>query len=119
MTTIEVAKRLVELVKDQKHDQAMDELYHPEIISIEPVGDVREVQGIDACKKKGEGFSSMFDVNGSEVLGPYPHDDKFTVHYNYDVTAKEGGHRFNMMEIALYQVKDGKIVWEKFFYDIS
>jgi len=119
MTTIEVANRLVELVKAKKEVEAMDELYHPDIVTVEPAGEMREGKGIDVCKKKAEWFNSMFENHGVEILGPYPNEDKFAVHYNYDLTAKEGGHRFNMLEVALYQVADGKIVWEKFYYDPS
>lgn len=43
-------------------------------------------------------------------------DDQFAVHFAYDVTAKPSGQRFNMAELALYTVKDGKIVREQFFY---
>jgi ketosteroid isomerase-like protein len=116
---MEVANRLVELVKAGKEIQAMDELYHPDILSTEPAGEMREGKGIDVCKKKAEWFNGMFENHGVEILGPYPNDDKFAVHYNYDLTTREGGHRFKMLEVALYQVKDGKIVWEKFYYDAS
>ena len=117
MTTIEVANRLVELVKAHKEVQAMDELYHPEIVSIEPAGETRETTGIEMCKNKANWFNDAFENHGVEVLGPYPNDDKFAVHLNYDITARDTGKRFNMIEVALYQVKDGKIVWEKFYYD--
>ena len=117
MTTIEVANRLIELVKAQKEEQAIDELYHPEISTNEPAGEMREGKGIETCKNKTKWFNEMFENHGVEVLGPYPNDNKFAVHYNYDITHREGGNRFNMLEIALYEVKDGKIVWEKFYYD--
>lgn len=119
MTTMEVGNRLVELVKAGQETAAMDELYSPDIVSIEAGGETRESKGVDACKGKAEWFNSMFVNNGIEILGPYPNDDKFAVHYAYDLTSKDGGHRFVMSEVALYQVKDGKIVWEKFYYDPS
>jgi ketosteroid isomerase-like protein len=34
------------------------------------------------------------------------------------VTAKATGQRFQMEEMALYTVKDGKIVGEQFFYNV-
>lgn len=119
MTTMEVATRLVELVKAHQESKAIDELYHPDIVSIEAGGEMRESKGADACRGKAEWFNSQFENKGVGVLGPYPNDDKFAVHYVYHLTTKEGGHNFDMSEIALYQVKDGKIVWEKFYYDPS
>jgi len=52
-----------------------------------------------------------------QVAGPWPHDDRFIVGFRFDVTMKANGHRFTMEEMALYTVKDGKIVREEFFYD--
>jgi ketosteroid isomerase-like protein len=34
-----------------------------------------------------------------------------------DTTHKPSGHRSTTSEIAVYEVKDGKIVKEQFFYD--
>ena len=34
-----------------------------------------------------------------------------------DVTDKKSGSRFPMCEIAVFEVKDGKIVTEQFFFD--
>jgi ketosteroid isomerase-like protein len=51
------------------------------------------------------------------VDGPFIGDgDKFAVYYNYDVTSKPRNQRVTMEEMALYTVRDGKIVREQFFY---
>ena len=34
----------------------------------------------------------------------------------YDLTNKQSGQRFQMEEVAVYQVSGGKIVREEFFY---
>ncbi|MBC7975998.1 MAG: nuclear transport factor 2 family protein, partial [Myxococcales bacterium] len=47
---------------------------------------------------------------------PYPNGDRFAVRFNYDVTHKPSSKRIQMDEVALYTVKDGKIVREEFFY---
>jgi hypothetical protein len=51
--------------------------------------------------------------------GPFVGEDKFAVYYNLDVTFKPTGKRTPMEEMALYEVKDGKIVREQFFYRTS
>jgi ketosteroid isomerase-like protein len=117
MTTMEVGNRLVELVRAGQEPTVWEELYHPEIVSIEAAGPERESKGLNAIRGKAEWFNSMFENHGVEVLGPYANEDKFAVHYCYDLTTKEGGHRIKMNEIALYQVKDDRIIWEKFYYD--
>lgn len=42
--------------------------------------------------------------------------DKFAVVHDYDITQKATGNRIQMREIALYTVKNGKIVHEEFMY---
>jgi ketosteroid isomerase-like protein len=43
--------------------------------------------------------------------------DSFIVEHTYDITFKPTGVRRVMNETALYEVKDGKIAKETFFYD--
>jgi ketosteroid isomerase-like protein len=44
-------------------------------------------------------------------------ENQFAVQYTFDVTFKPTGQRTEMSEMALYTVKDGKIVREQFFYN--
>jgi ketosteroid isomerase-like protein len=43
-------------------------------------------------------------------------DARFCVRFVYDITNKPSGRRMTMDELAVYLVKDGKIVREEFFY---
>ena len=75
---------------------------------------------IDAIIAKNQWWGENNEVHSAEVDGPFVgNDDKFAVYYNYDVTFKPSGKRNNMEEMALYTVKDGKIVREQFFYRTS
>jgi len=59
-------------------------------------------------------------VHSAEVDGPFIGEgDKFSVYYKYDITAKPQNKRAVMEEMALYTVKDGKVVREQFFYKTS
>jgi hypothetical protein len=51
------------------------------------------------------------------VNGPFLGDNQFAVQYTFDATFKPTGQRSQMTEMALYTVKDGKIVKEQFFYN--
>ena len=42
----------------------------------------------------------------------------FAVTFKMDITFKPAARRFQMEEIALYKVADGKIVYEEFFYSM-
>lgn len=121
MTTQEIADRLVSLCSNNQLDQAVAELYSPDIVSLEagaPPGESREVQGLDAVKAKGEWWSANHDVHSSNVEGLLVAGSHFAVTFKFDVTRKADNARFTMDEIALYRVKDGKIVYEEFFYSV-
>lgn len=119
MSTQEVANRLVELCRTGAYDQAHQELYAADALSIEPEGTPNpRVQGMDAIKAKGEQWQqTMEEVHSSFVNDPIVAGNYFSLTMGYDATMKGFG-RVNMEEICVYQVKDGKIVKEQFFYDM-
>ena len=119
-TTATVAEELVSFCRAGKNLDAINSLYSPDIVSIESMGNEtmpREQKGIDAIRGKNQWWSENNEVHSASVDGPFVgNDDKFAVYYNFDVTFKPTGKRNNMEEMALYTVKDGKVVREQFFY---
>jgi ketosteroid isomerase-like protein len=119
MTTLEVGKKLVELCKQGKNQEAMETLYSPDIVSVEaaPMANFpAEARGREAVFAKGKWWSENHTVHSATTDGPWPHGDRFAVKFAYDVTNKPSNQRFQMEEIALFTVKNGKIVREEFFY---
>ena len=57
-----------------------------------------------------------YEVNSVNVEGPFVGEDQFAVRYDFETTAKADGTKMRMTEMALYTVKDGKIVREQFYY---
>ena len=121
-SSLEVGKKLVDLCKQGKFKEAMDQLYAANIVSIEahaPPGGAARMEGIAAVKGKADWWEKNHEVHKLEVGGPWPNGDRFIATFKMDVTPKAGpmaGKRFTMEEGALYTVKDGKIVHEEFFY---
>ena len=117
MTTQEVAGQLAGYCKQGKFAEAINELYHNDIVSIEPDGaPMKEVRGLEAVKQKTEHFNSMVEeVHGMEVSDPIVADKFFAISMKMDVTFK-GTPRNIMEEICLYKAENGKIVWEQFFF---
>jgi ketosteroid isomerase-like protein len=118
MTTKDVANRLHELFKENKWKEAQDELFSRDAESIEPKDSpgMKSVKGIDAIHKKGEDFNNMVEeVHGGWVSEPIVAGKYIAVAMGMDCTYKAMG-RQKMDEIVLYEVKDGKIVKEQFFY---
>ena len=118
--TATVAEELVSLCREGRNQDAINSLYSPDIVSIESMGNEtmpREQKGIDAIRGKNQWWSENNEVHSATVDGPFlANNDEFAVHYNFDVTFKPTGKRNNMEEMALYTVKDGKVVREQFFY---
>jgi len=118
-TTSTVADELVALCRAGRNMDAINSFYSPDIVSVESMGNEtmpRELRGIDAIRGKNQWWYDNNEVHSASVDGPFVGDDKFAVYYNYDCTFKPTGKRNNMEEMALYTVKDGKIVREQFFY---
>jgi ketosteroid isomerase-like protein len=53
-------------------------------------------------------------VHEVDVDGPYVNGDQFALVLEIEVTPKATGERIEMEEIALYTLRDGKIVEERF-----
>ncbi|MBC7948109.1 MAG: nuclear transport factor 2 family protein [Chitinophagaceae bacterium] len=118
MTTQEIANRLSELLKENKWTQIQEELFSENAKSIEPAHSqgMQSVEGLENIKKKGEAFDEMVEeMHGGWASEPIVGGNFIAVSMGMDVTFK-GMERTKMEEIALYEVKDGKIVREEFFY---
>jgi ketosteroid isomerase-like protein len=123
MSTESTAKRLVELCREGKFEQAQDELYSKDAQSIEPDGQpegaLGTVKGLDAIKAKAKQFQERTEaVHSMSVSDPIVAGNWFTVSMTMDITMKEVG-RMTMAEICVYHVRDGKVDKEQFFYDMG
>jgi len=118
LTTTEVAARFNELAKEGNWNKIQDELFAENAVSIEPPNSpgLQSVEGLPAIKQKGKDFeSSVEEMHGGYSSDPIVTGNHFAVAMGMDATMKGMG-RTKMDEIALYEVKDGKIVKEQFFY---
>ncbi len=118
MTTKEVADQLIKMCRDGKVEEAKQELFTEETLSIEPAEGLlpKKTKGLKAIQKKAELFISMVEeFYGSTITDPIVAGDYFSVGWHTDIQMK-GQPRKTNSEICLYKVKDGKIVSEQFFY---
>jgi len=122
MNTMEIARKLVELCRLGKYDEALDTLYADNVVSVEamaPAGGHPETHGLAAVKGKGQWWIANHEIHSAAVTGPWPHGDRFIVGFQYDITNKPSGKRMKLDEVALYTVSNGKIVRDEFFYDMG
>ena len=117
-TTAEVAARFNELAKEGNWEKIQDELFADNAASVEPPTSpgLQSVQGLSAIKEKAKQFNEMVEeMHGGYSTDPVVAGNHFAVAMGLDATMKGMG-RTKMDEIAVYEVKDGKIVKEQFFY---
>lgn len=118
MTTQQVADRFNELSQTGQWEAIQRELYSPDAESIEPghVPGLQTVRGMDAIIEKGKQFQSQIEeMHGGWSSTPVVGGTHFSVGMGMDVTMKGMG-RIKMDEVCVYEVKEGKITKEQFFY---
>ena len=119
MSTQEIANRLVELCRSGDYETCYKELFDPNVWSIEPEGALGgKVQGLEAIAEKGKRWNEMMEeFHGSSVGDPIVCGNHFACTMTMDATLKGVG-REKMEEICVYEVQNGKIVREQFFYNV-
>lgn len=118
LTTQQVAARFHELAQQEKWFELQDELFADNVKSIDPDNSpyFDYAEGKADVRKKGEDF-----VGGVEAAhrrytsAPLVTGNHFVVVREVDITVKPHG-RIQINELMLYEVKDGQIVLEQFFY---
>lgn len=120
MNTQEVANKLVQLCREGKNEEAINELYHDSIVSREPQGSHMELtEGKKAVLgKTQEWLDSVEEIHSSTISDPVVGDNFFSCVMDIDATYKKHG-RMPMSEVCVYEVNDGKIVSDQFFYKTS
>lgn len=105
---------------DGSYKTLIDTVYDPACVSVEsaaPPGGSAQAAGLDAIRGKWAWWEDNHTVHETRASGPYLHGtDRFGVIFAMDCTFKPTGERTQMQELAIYTVRDGKIVREEFFY---
>lgn len=116
----EVAARFNELAMQEKWFEIQDELFAEDVRSIDPAGSpyMGYAEGKANVRKKGEDFvKNITDVHRMHTTVPQVAGSFFTVGREMDISVSGFG-RIQINEIMLYEVRNGKIVLEQFFYTV-
>jgi ketosteroid isomerase-like protein len=118
LSTAEVAARFDALAQAEKWFEIQDELFAENVKSIEPAHSpyMSNAEGKAAVRKKGEHFVSR--IRAAHKLHTTPSvisAHHFAVGREMDLVV-EGLGDVKINQIMLYEVKDGQIVAEQFFY---
>jgi len=122
MTTQEVANRYHELATQGKWFEIQDELFADDVRSVEPADApiryryLRSAEGKANVRKKAEEWVSRVEaVYNQYFTEPVVGGNHFALGWGIDADVASLGRR-KIDEIMLYEVKDGRIVLEQFFY---
>ena len=121
MTTQEIANRYYELAGQGKWTEIQDELHDDQVICQEPEHAAQRglnviTKGKEANKAKSAANRAMIETLHSQYCSePYVAGNFFSLVLKRDVTFK-GRPRINIEEVCVFQVAEGKIVLEQFFY---
>jgi hypothetical protein len=118
LNTKEIASRFDELARQEKWFEIQEELFADDVKSVEPPNSpyLKNVEGKNAVRKKGQDWvSKIEEVHALSTTQPILGGNHFAVGRIMDITVKGLG-RVKMNEIMLYEVRDGQIIKEQFFY---
>ena|SRR5438046_642807 len=118
MTTQDVATRFNELARQEKWFEIQDELFADNVRSVDPPNSpyFKFAEGKSPVRKKGEDWVKRIEaVHRTHTTEPVVAGNHFAVGRQVDITVQGFG-RIKMDEIMLYEVKNGQILSEQFFY---
>ena len=117
-TTHEVAARFNELARQEKWFEIQDELFSDNVKSVEPPNSpwLKDADGKANVRSKGEEWVKRIQaVHRTHTTDPVVGGNHFAVGREMDITVAGLG-RIQINEVIMYEVKDGLIVSEQFFY---
>ncbi|MFT3824022.1 MAG: nuclear transport factor 2 family protein [Chitinophagaceae bacterium] len=117
-TTREVAARFNELAQQEKWFEIQEEFFADNVRSVEPANSpyMGYAEGKAPVRKKGEDFVKRVEaVHSAYTSEPAVGGNFFSVGREMDMTVQGLG-RIQLKQVMLYEVRDGKIVLEQFFY---
>jgi len=118
LTINEIAARFNELAQQEKWFEIQDEFFAENVRSIDPSGSpyFGYAEGRENVRRKGENFvSGITEVHRLHTSAPLVSGNHFAVGREVDITVQPHG-RIQINQVMLYEVKDGKIILEQFFY---
>ena len=119
-----LAHEFVDLCNQGKNFDVMEQMYAPDIVSVEASGE--QVAGKRPVIDKSRKWGASNTINSEKVRGPFldgtngagdRSSGQFAVHYTFDVTPKSTGQRVTLEEVGLYTVKNDQITREQFYYE--
>ncbi|NNC95540.1 MAG: nuclear transport factor 2 family protein [Chitinophagales bacterium] len=114
MENKEIIENLIQHCRNGAWNEAQDELFAQDAISVE-LAENGTTKGLESIKKKADWFAENFEVHSIQVSDPLIAGDTFAIRISLDTTNKKDGKRTPMDELCVYEIRNGKIISERFF----
>ena len=118
-TPLEVAKQFTDLLRAGKYAEVEERWLAPSIESVEGHGAAMSWKGKKNVLAKYRAWEAENEFVDATVEGPWVGATGFSVKFVGSVHHKTTGQRHPMEEIAVYTVRDGKVVREEFHFAVS
>jgi len=113
-TTLDIAKRLNELLKNGQFITAYEELFTDDAISIDPLKpELSPVKGLTNLIESEKAFLSKARIQLIEVSEPITSGAYFAIRLSMHVAIESTN--FSLEELCVYEVSNEKIVSQQFF----
>ncbi len=115
-TPLEIAKDFAALIRAGKSDEVEKKWLAPGIESVEGVGASMAWSGRKSVLAKYRDWEADHEIHSMSVGGPWVGATGFALRFGIEVTQLSTGQRTKMEEIAVYTVRNGKVVREEFHF---
>lgn len=109
-----LADRIVDMANGD-HGDAVFDIYADDVESIEM--NQPATVGLDAIRQKLEGWNNMVSNPKFTAKNVWVDGNTIIVEWVGDVTMNASGKQAILREIAIHEIKDGKIQRERYYYD--
>jgi hypothetical protein len=115
-TPLAIAKEFAALIRAGKSDEVEKKWLAPGIESVEGVGASLAWTGKKAVLAKYRGWEADHEIHSMKLEGPWVGATGFALRFQLEATQLSTGQRIAMEEVAVYTVRNGKVVREEFHF---
>lgn len=115
-TPLAIAKEFAALIRAGKSDEVEKKWLAPGIESVEGMGASLAWSGKKAVLAKYRGWEADHEIHSMKVDGPWVGATGFALRFQLQATQLSTGQRIEMEEVAVYTVRNGKVVREEFHF---
>jgi hypothetical protein len=117
----DVARDFTAMLRLGQFEAAGEKFWSTDVMSAEPAALSHDipalVSGIEAARRKIRTRFAEARIDDLGIDGPFVTGDQFALFLDMLITDPASGHAQPFTEIAIFTVRDGRIIEERFFYD--